>query len=248
MRTTSRMRQHHIGQTVVPYEIDWVEDRETIGLSVDQSLELTVRAPMTATTDDVEDVLESRHEWILEKLYGLQEQSEPPYPKEYLSGEKLPYRGREYPLDVVEADVPEPRLSFDGLEFTLEVHRFDAPADHVSIRRKRQAVVDWYLRQAKEDLPERCPRYESKLGLEDVPTEVGELDGRWGEYDDGTVRLNWRLILAPVRIQDYVVVHELAHAAHGDHSDAFWNTVGTLIPDYEDRREWLRLNGNSLTV
>ncbi|NGM71368.1 M48 family metallopeptidase [Natronolimnobius sp. AArcel1] len=242
------MREHHIGQTVVPYEIDWVEDRETIGLSVDQSLELTVRAPMTATVGEVEEVLTSRQEWILEKLYGLKEQSEPPYPKEYLSGEKLPYRGREYHLNVIEADVPEPRLSFDGLEFTLEVHHLDAPADDVSVRRKRQAVIDWYLRQAKQDLPDRSPQYESKLGLSDISYDVCELSGRWGEFDNRAVRLNWRLILAPVRIQDYVIVHELAHAVHDEHSDAFWNTVGTLIPDYEDRREWLRVNGNALIV
>ncbi len=248
MNGSARMRAHHIGQTVVPYEIDWVENRETIGLSLDQSLELTVRAPMTATTGDVEEVLESRQEWLLEKLYGLKEQSEPPYPKEFLSGEKLPYRGRQYRLNVVEADVPEPQLSFDGTEFTLRVHRFDAPADGVSVRRKRQAVIDWYLREAGEALPERSPQYESKLGLSDVSIDVGELSGRWGEFEDGTVRLHWRLILAPVRIQDYVIVHELAHAVHDDHSDAFWNTVGTLIPDYEDRREWLRLHGNSLTV
>ena len=242
------MREYHIGQTVVPYEINWSDDRETIGLSLDQSLELTVRAPMSATTDDVEDVLESRQEWLLEKLYGLKEQSEPPYPKEYLSGEKLPYRGRQYRLDVVEADVPEPQLSFDGNEFTLRVHRLDAPADGVSVRRKRQAVIDWYLRRAEEKLPERSTQYESKLGLSDVSIDVGHLSGRWGEYDAGTVRLNWRLILAPVRIQDYVIVHELAHTIHDEHSDSFWNTVGTLIPDYEERREWLRLNGNSLTV
>jgi predicted metal-dependent hydrolase len=62
------------------------------------------------------------------------------------------------------------------------------------------------------------------------------------------VSLNWRLVLAPVRIQDYVAVHELAHAVHDEHTDSFWNTVGSLVPDYEDRREWLRLNGNTLTI
>ena len=122
-------RQYHIGQTVVPYTIDWSENRETIGLSIDSSLELTVTAPMTATVADVEEVLESRHEWILQKLYGLQEQEGPPYPKEYMTGEKLQYRGRQYPLEVVEADIPEPTLSFDeqgvdvvyeGTEFRME--------------------------------------------------------------------------------------------------------------------------------
>jgi hypothetical protein len=79
-------------------------------------------------------------------------------------------------------------------------------------------------------------------------TSVGEIDGRWGEFEDDAVGLNWRLVLAPVRIQDHVLAHELAHAVHGEHDDAFWNTVGTLVPDYEDRREWLRLHGNTLTV
>lgn len=241
-------RSYHIGQTVVPYSIDWSESRETMSLSIDESLELTVTAPMSATSADVEAVLDSRQEWILEKLYGLKEQQRAPYPKEYLSGEKLQYRGRQYPLEVVETDVPQPELSFDEQTFTLRVHRFDANADEVSVRRKRQAVVDWFVKRAEEELPKRASRYESRLGLDEVPIETGEIDGRWGEYDDGTVRLNWRLILAPVRVQDYVIVHELAHSVHEEHSDSFWNTVGSLIPDYEERREWLRIQGNTLTV
>jgi len=219
-----------------------------MGLSIDRSLELTVTAPMTATVEDVEEVLGSRQEWLLQKLYGLKEQEGPPYPKEYMSGEKLQYRGRHYPLEVVEADVTEPTLSFDDQTFTLHVHRFDGDGDEVSVRRKHQAVVDWFVQRAEEELPNRVSRFESRLGLDDVPIWVGEIDSRWGEYDDGTVRLNWRLIRAPVRIQDYVVAHELAHSLHNEHSGAFWNTVGALIPDYEDRREWLRVNGNSLTI
>ncbi|WP_231587978.1 M48 family metallopeptidase [Halostagnicola sp. A56] len=217
-------------------------------LSIDKSLELTVTAPMTATIAEVEEVLESRQEWLLQKLYGLKEQEGPPYSKEYMSGEKLQYRGRQYPLELVEADVPEPTLSFDEQAFILRVHRFDGDVDDVSVRRKHQAVVDWFIQRAEEELPGRVSRFESRLGFENVPVWVGEIDGRWGEYDNGTVRLNWRLILAPVRIQDYVLVHELAHAVHAEHSGAFWNTVGALIPDYEERREWLRVNGNSLAI
>jgi predicted metal-dependent hydrolase len=241
-------RRHHIGQTVVPYTIDWSEGRETIGLSIDKSLQLTITAPMTATVADVEDVVDSRQEWLLQKLYGLKEQEGPPYPKEYMSGEKLQYRGRKYPLNVVEADVPEPTLSFNEQTFTLQLHRFDGDVDDVSVRRKHQAVVDWFIERADEELPERVSRFESRLGLNDEPVWVGEIDDRWGEYVSGTVRLNWRLIRAPVRIQDYVIAHELAHSVHNEHSGAFWNTVGALIPDYEDRREWLRVNGNSLTI
>lgn len=246
--TGTHKRQFHIGQTVVPYQIDWSESRETFGLKIDDSMELTVRAPITATLEEVEEVLETRQEWILEKLYGLSEQESPPYPREYLSGEKLPYQGRQYPLEVVEADVSQPELSFDGETFTLETHRFDAPADTVSIRRKRQAIIDWFIRHSKDELPARVPEYTSKMGLENVEVSIVDLPDRWGEHEDGEIRLNWRLILAPVRVQNYVIVHELAHELHSDHSPAFWNSVGALIPDYEERREWLRINGNSLTV
>jgi predicted metal-dependent hydrolase len=242
------MREYHIGQTVVPYEINWSPDRETIGLSLNESLELRIRAPMTATLADVESALDAKQEWLLKKLYHLNNQEGPPYDREFLSGEKLPYRGRQYRLRVVEADVPEPILSFDGQDFTLEVHRFDAPGDTVSVRRKRQAVVDWYIRQAEQEFPERCAEFESKFGLSDVSVEVQDLDRHWGEYDDVGVWLNWRLLLAPIRILDYVLVHELAHTKHNDHSDAFWNTVGSLIPDYEERRKWLRINGRMLSV
>lgn len=238
------MKEYHIGQTVIPYHIEWSPDRSTISLSLDRSMELTVRAPPDASENDISNVLEDRKPWLLETLYGLSEQKDPPFDKEYLSGEKLLYKGRRYRLLVHSGDVPEPTLSFDGHEFELVTPE----GQGTSIRSKRQVVMDWYVRQAEDVLPERVERFAGKLGVSDPTTEVRELTRRWGEYRNGTVVLHWRLVLAPIRIQDYVAVHELAHEKHSKHSQAFWNTVGTLVPDYEERREWLRLNGATLEV
>jgi hypothetical protein len=238
------MNEYHIGQTVVPYEIEWSGDRSTIGLSMDRSMELTLKAPRSATTEDIEQVLDKKREWILKTLYGLSEQEDPPLDKEFLSGEKLLYNGRRHRLRVTEGDYPEPELRFDGGQFILSV----PGDDEVSTTRKRQTVVDWYCRTAERELPSRADDYIAKLGLEDVDIDVRELPRRWGEYRPGEIVLNWRLILAPRKIQDYVVAHELAHSKHGDHSDSFWNMVGTLVPDYRERRDWLRLHGNELAV
>lgn len=238
------MRQYHIGQTVVPYEIEWSPDRTTIGLSMDGSMELTVRAPVEASLDDIEEVLADKQQWILETLYGLAEQDDPPLDKEYLSGEKLLYNGRRYRLKVNESATTEPKLSFDGNRFELVV----PVKDSASVHRKRQTVVDWYVQKAGEQLPDRAKGYIEKLGLDDAGIEVKDLQRRWGEYRTGRVSLHWRLILAPRKIQDYVVAHELAHFKHDEHSDAFWNTVGTLVPDYRERREWLRVKGSTLTA
>lgn len=238
------MNEYHIGQTVVPYEIEWSRDRSTFGLSMDHSMELSVKAPLDASLDDVEEVLDDKREWILKTLYGLSEQEDPPLDKEFLSGEKLLYNGRRYRLRVSEDDIVETRFQFDGTKFRLSV-----PEErNVSIIRKRQAVVDWYIETAHSELPTRADDFITKLGIEDIEIEVRELPSRWGEYQSGQVTLNWRLILAPRKIQDYVIAHELAHSKHDDHSDSFWNTVGTLAPDYRDRCEWLRVNGSTLTV
>ncbi len=238
------MKEYHIGQTVVPYEIEWSPDRSTIALSMDSSMELVVSVPMEASLEDVEDALEEKKQWILETLYGLAEQEDPPLDKEFLSGEKLLYNGRRYRLKVYGDDVPEPELDFDGTLFEFRVPN----GSSVSVKRKRQAVTDWYIRMANKELPSRANRYIDKLGLADINIKVRPLKRRWGEYRPGEMVLHWRLILSPRKIQDYVVAHELAHFKHDDHSNAFWNTVGTLVPDYRDRREWLRVNGNTLVV
>ena len=238
------MNEYHIGQTIVPYEIEWSPDRETIGLSMESDMELLVRAPTDATLDDVERVLNDKRQWILETLYGIAEQQDPPLDKEFLSGEKLLYNGRRYRLKVFEESTVEPELCFDGNRFELRVPEKGT----ATVQRKRQTVVDWYAEKATKELPQRAERFIDKLGASSVTIDVRELHRRWGEFKDNEVTLHWRLILAPRKIQDYVIAHELAHFKHDEHSDAFWNTVGTLVPDYRDRREWLRVNGATLRV
>jgi predicted metal-dependent hydrolase len=194
--------------------------------------------------DDVEDVLKKKQQWILETLYGISEQQDPPLDKEYLSGEKLLYNGRRYWLKVKEESVIESELRYTGNRFERRI----STNKSVSVQRKRQAVVDWYIDQAEKILPEHAERFIDRLGASDVEIVVQELYHRWGEFKDFRVTLHWRLVLTPKKIQDYVIAHELAHIKHDEHSDAFWNTVGTLVPDYRDRREWLHVKGATLRV
>jgi len=149
------MREYHIGQTVVPYEVEWSPDRSTIGISMNNSMELRVRAPVSASIDDVEATLEKKNQWILETLYGIAEQEDPPLNKEFLSGEKLLYNGRRYRLKVTESAVVEPELHYDGNTFTLLI----SSTGITSVKRKRQAVVDWYINKANEQLPKRSKQY-----------------------------------------------------------------------------------------
>ncbi len=240
------MKEVHIGQVHIPYSVEWTDRTETIGISLDPSMELKVNAPRDATTEEVEEVIEKKKKWILDKVNGFKEEETPPRDKEFLSGEKLLFKGRRYLLKTEQRNVKSPELRFKKGVFKLE---------HPSYRKEQQRreeirenVLHWYKEKAGNHLTERVNRYIPELGVEPQSIHIRDLPRNWGKYENGDIHFNWRLVLAPQRIQDYVIVHELAHLEHQDHSQFFWNTVGSIIPDYEDRREWLRINGNKLNI
>jgi hypothetical protein len=243
------MRRLDIGQISVPYEIRWSPDRKSIGLSLSSSSELTVSAPSSAGLEEIEAMLEKKKPWLLRKLRSVGEQEAPPQPKEYLSGEKLPYNGRHYRIQAeAHPELEKPVIKFTDDRFRINTPVYDSEAERVeSIRR---ALKDWYRRAAEKEFPASAQKYGSKMGLKEVDVAIYDSETKWGEAKNGGIRLNWRLILAPTRIQDYIIVHELAHLkrpeSSSQHSRAFWHTVGSLLPDYEERKEWLRKNGNRL--
>ena len=105
----------------------------------------------------------------------------------------------------------------------------------------RTALISWLRQQAQERLPERVGAWCLKVGVAMPQVLVADQRKRWGSCDQGgTIRLNWRIIQAPMRLVDYVVVHELVHLKHRGHGRDYWQAVGRVMPGYERRREELR--------
>ena len=122
-----------------------------------------------------------------------------------------------------------------------------APAGERQAAEVREKVVAWLRRRAAERLPERVAAWRPKAGVPMPRVIVSDQRKRWGSCDrNGTIRLNWRIIQAPMRLVDYVVVHELVHLRHRGHGRDFWQAVGRVMPDYERRREDLRRCGVGL--
>ncbi|MBP7348579.1 MAG: M48 family metallopeptidase [Butyrivibrio sp.] len=108
-------------------------------------------------------------------------------------------------------------------------------------KRYRRAAIDYF--------PKRVYFYESQLSVHHKKIAIRDQKTRWGSCtSSGTLSFNWRLILAPPHILDYVVVHELCHLIHMNHSAAFWTTVSSIIPDYKECRKWLRVHGQELKL
>lgn len=101
----------------------------------------------------------------------------------------------------------------------------------------------WGRMKAVEIIKDRVSFYEAVMGLKSAQLRVKEVKSLWGSCNSkGRLMFNWRLVMAPVPVIDYVVVHELAHLIHRNHSEKFWKTVQSVLPDYKIRRKWLRVN------
>ena len=138
---------------------------------------------------------------------------------------------------VVPGDPPRTRLGRRGAKLWGGWLHVPAPEGPGDAARVRAGLVSWFRRRAAERLPERVEAWHAKAGVPMPRIKVVSQAKRWGSCDHaGTIRLNWRIIQAPMRLVDYVVVHELVHLRHRGHGRDYWQAVGRVMPDYERRR------------
>ncbi|MGL5329237.1 MAG: M48 family metallopeptidase, partial [Peptostreptococcaceae bacterium] len=113
----------------------------------------------------------------------------------------------------------------------------------------KASMEDWYRSKAKEQIEERLKYYQSYLDKKPKGIKIKEQKKRWGSCTSNNELLfNWRCIMAKAHALDYIIVHELCHMYHKDHSKAFWDLVGSIMPDYEVRKDWLKNNGINMDL
>ena len=113
----------------------------------------------------------------------------------------------------------------------------------------KRALIEWYLEHAEEKIRERVNRFAPLIGKWPVSIKIKNQEKRWGSCSrSGIIRFNWKIIMAPISVMDYVIVHELCHLIYPHHSSQFWQKVQSIIPDYEKKRHWLKGNGLNLSL
>ncbi len=234
------------GTTTIEYNIKRSDERETVSIAVDPEEGVIVTVPEDVSDKKIHEVVKDRAGWIIEKQEEIKEISRPPLDKEFLSGEKLQYLGRRYRLKLVsEEDNDDISVSLKKGNFLVNI-----PDDLDEAKRRkvvRNNLLEWYYEHAENKLKERVDKYKDQVGVNPNSVKVKHQQKRWGSCTKNKDLLyNWRIIMAPMSIVDYVVVHELCHLKEKNHTDKFWRMVKSVIPDYEDRKEWLRVNGPRL--
>ena len=220
-----------------PYTIKRSPERRKLTITVERDRSVVVHAPESTPEETIREVVESKRRWIYEKTTHVQKYEVRPHPpgKELVNGESALYLGREYQVEVVPTDSTEIRFE----------QRFFIPA---SLAGERRSVLrNWYSDRAKERILPKVKAIAAMLGVEFTDAEIVDNRFRWGSCTaKGNVRLNWRLIKAPMFVIDYVIVHELAHLLEANHTSRFWNIVRTHAPRMEKARSWLRDHGQVL--
>lgn len=213
--------------------------RRTVALEVRPDATLVVRVPNRTPLWYVDRTLEQKASWVEEKLAEARDRL-PLLPRhDFLTGERFPYLGRDWPFTVTAFQATP--LTFDeAAGFSLLASAFD---------RSEALFESWYRARARAVITGRVARYAAVMGVHPARIRITGAEHRWGSCSvSGTVSFAWRLVMAPTDIIDYVVAHELAHLREMNHSARFWAVVAAAIPDYQERRRWLRDNGGSLSM
>jgi predicted metal-dependent hydrolase len=124
---------------------------------------------------------------------------------------------------------------------------FELPEDQKANARKH--FIAWYKQKTEEKLKERIPRYKRRIGVAVENCRVIELGHRWASRSrTGVINFNWRSVMAPIWVFDYILVHEMVHVFERRHSRRFWQLMSRVMPDYEENERWLSENGPELDL
>lgn len=235
----------------IEYGLRRSDRRRTIGIAVKPDGSVQAAAPRWASAEAVHAFVREKAGWILKHQLRLAASGASPVPqRQFAEGESLPLLGQDLALHYADPGVAVPpqawreegRLIIRG----LPAEHTDEPARQAAVR---QLLEAWYRGEAERYFAAVAATYSGQLGLDAPRISIGAAQRRWGSCNArGALRFNWRLLLAPEPLADYVAAHEVAHRIELNHSLGFWRLVAKLVPDFKTRERTLNSIAAALTL
>ena len=229
----ARVREHRLEIDGLTFDVHRSDRRKTTQITVERSGDLSIVAPSSVPANQLVSFVEEKLLWIHTKVEEKARLQQRAPMKEFVEGEGFLYLGRSHRLRLVDHQLVD--LSLKNGRFCLR---------RSSIHRGRDIFVSWYTQRAQQWFEKQVAELSNRMAVTVQEVKVQDLGFRWGSFSsDGRVSFHWKAILLPPRIAQYVVVHELAHAHHSDHSANFWTKVEQHLPDWRWKMTWLAENG-----
>lgn len=221
----------------VPYHITY-SARKTLSIRIDLEGNLEVKAPKRLSEHEIRDFLKEKQKWIEKQLHKNEKRmSEPPL-FQWKDGELLPIYGSQYRLEVIyQKDSKRDCVQFCNAK--IQIITNDVQPQNV-----KEAVSYWYKKACKKLFEQKVMEFAAIMNVSFAKITLKEQKTCWGSCSNKqNLNFNWKLLLMPPEIMDYVIVHELTHLKEMNHSKRFWERVEAVLPDYKIRRKWLKDNG-----
>lgn len=218
-------------------------NRRTADIVIERDGKISVRVPRHLPEEQIDQLVEAKRYWIYKNLAEWRDLNAARVARELRNGEGFLYLGSSYRLSLVTGQ-KEPLVLKDGrLRLRRDlVEKGDGSAVQSAFR-------EYYAARGLERLKKRVAYYAPKAGVEAQTVVVKDLGFRWASCGkNGRLSFHWKCMMAPPKIIDYIVVHELCHLHHRDHTEEFWNEVDKVMPDYYERKAWLKANGAALDL
>jgi predicted metal-dependent hydrolase len=215
--------------------------RKTISLQLGKDGRIVIRAPFFTPRQEIDAFFRAKEPWLRNRLQEREKVQAEHVPRSFTEGDTFFFLGEGYPLRIEPTESGfKGRLLFDSQCFMLQQE---------DIRQGREIFIAWYLQQAERHLGERLNGFSRQLGLVPRAFRITAAQSFWGSCSAADrLAFNWRLIMAPRPVIDYVIVHELQHLVEKNHSAAFWKRVALVLPNYGEQKRWLRKNGPRLNL
>ena len=228
--------------TSIPYRIRRSERARHARITVEPD-KVEVVVPPRFPMREVEPFLEEKRPWIERTLRRMRASEAQQPPARLEDGGEVPYLGQRLPLRVrAEPGRVRPHVAHRGDVLHVAVRAGDE--DTV-----RDALERWYRRRARDEVAPRLDDAVARAGTSYASLQIRGQRTRWASCSSsGAMSFNWRLLLAPAEILDYVVEHEVAHLQIADHSERFWRLLAQRCPDWRDHERWLRRHGHALRL
>lgn len=223
--------------------------RTLLGITVERDGSVIVKAPPGASTEAIKRYVLSKRLWIHQKTTYKRKTNKEEIHRDFVNGQGFLYLGKSYRLKLLKDGDEELAVNKAKAANRLRFHHgyFELPLREQS--RARDHFISWYKSKTEEQLKTRIPRYDKRIGAEVKNFRVLDLGNRWASCaTKGTLNFNWRSVMAPIWVFDYILVHELAHMIQKGHTREFWRIVERVIPDYQEHEAWLEEHGVELHV
>lgn len=213
-------------------------NRKTVSIFIERDGSISALVPERLDTSEIEEVIKGKEYQIHKNLAEWTQLNDRQVLREFVNGQSFLYLGRNYRLKLVDEKLGE--VQFVKGHFLLS---------KLEIDNAKEYFIEFYRRKLRVKVKPLVAQFKEQLGVSPNDIKVMELQNRWASCSaKGNVNFHWKCAMAPMDVLQYIVVHELAHLIHLNHTPEFWNELDKILPNYEKQLNWLKLNGAGMDL